>query len=191
MRYTYRLALGSSATPGLIGTTSVFQLNSCYEPLDTAASQPYGFDQMAQLYGRYKVHSVKVRCQYATAAQGTGVQLAVHPPEDSSTIAGLDAQLQAAKSNTTTLLLGNGMTGSQIPEWSRTFKVYELLGISKKEYEANIEEYSALVSANPGRMVTLECGGFNWMSNASTTVYTFWTIVQEVEFSGRLPQALS
>ncbi len=167
----------------------MFQLNSCFEPLDSVATQAYGFDQMAALYGRYKVHRVTVGVHYHSTAAGTCLSLAVRPPEDSGSLGGQNGALQAARSNVTTLVEASPRTNGAA-HWQKTYDIYDILGISKKEYEANIEEYSALVGANPSRIAGLEVGVWG-LFGGSNSMFCLFTVVQEVEFSGRLAVALS
>lgn len=199
LRYTNILtgvqASGSSGyTIG--ATTYKLQLNSLFEPLDGDPLQPYGFDQMAALYGRYKVHKVGVKLQwFSHASPGTVGAFALHPPEDATTIASTVGFQTAAKSNVSTQIQAaatSGGGGVFTPlSWSKTYNLHEVLGISRQEFESNVEEYSALVGANPARMPLLELGCWNMLGTASATYAVVITLVFDAEFSGRIQQASS
>lgn len=57
MRYTSQGYL-SCGTAGVCGTQKEWQLNSLQSPETSGGHQPYGFDQLAALYARYRVYAV-------------------------------------------------------------------------------------------------------------------------------------
>ncbi len=191
LRFTYRLSLTGNATPTLVGSSYVLQLNSIFEPLDTAAAQPYGHDQMIALYGRYKVKDVDVAITHgAPVALGNVLTLAAQPPEGGQTIVGADGSLIGARPNVASVFVPYlGATGPDM--WRRKYNIAELLGLTQQEYDANVEEYSAAVGTNPGRMPTLEIGGWNFAGSGSVSTSIFLSMIFTVQFFGRVGQANS
>ncbi len=190
LRFTYKLTVTGNATASLIGpaTPYLLQLNSINEPLDTAAAQPYGHDQMAALYGRYKVKSVQVAFLHGCTT-GNLLVIATQPPEGGQTIGGADGGLIAARPNVA--IVPSPVLAYQKPEiWRRTYKISELLGLTDAEYDANVEEYSAAVGANPTRMPTVEIGTFG-LTIGSGAVSLLLTCIYDVQFFGRVGQANS
>ncbi len=194
LRYTNILTTvqaGSGSGYSIGATTYKLQLNSLFEPLDGDALQPYGYDQMAALYGRYKVHKVTVAIKwFSPSSPGTVAAFALHPPEDTTTIASTTGYLTASKSNVSTNIQAGVPLGPP-NSWSKTYNLHEVLGLSKQEFESNVEEYSALISANPGRMPLLELGCWNMLGTASAVYSAIITLVFDAEFSGRIQQAAS
>lgn len=52
-------------TDGALTALALVQLNSAYEPVDTEAEQPRGFDQFTTWYKRYRVWSCAIQCFFS------------------------------------------------------------------------------------------------------------------------------
>lgn len=193
MKYTVAVGLGTDAGSGLLcGTPAVFQPSSTFEPLSGATSQPYGRDQMAALYGRYKVLGFKVALDLnsntSIGADPGIIQMLHLPPPQTLTLAGANGALSACRPNVTTLFCST----TQRVHYERAFKMHELLGISKAEFDANVEDYAAAVGSNPAQMPLLKL--YFALTTAGTTGVTagaFVTLTQRVQFFARTPQSLS
>lgn len=91
LRYAQTNSLTAGST-GLFGTERVFRLNSLYDPdLTGVGHQPYGYDTLATLYVRCKVHAVSVLLTF-TDPSADGVLIAAHfqNPDTPTTITGYD-----------------------------------------------------------------------------------------------------
>lgn len=190
LRFCYRIAgiTGNNPNAQIIGTTYTIQPNSCFEPLDTAATQPYGFDQMASLYAKYKVLSATVEIQASTSGvSGITNVLTVmaQSPTGGATLAGVAGDVAAARPNVSVAVVPtlNPVT------WRRKYVMHELLGVTKNEFDANVEEYAAPVGANPTQMPLIELGCFNLNGNFATSgISTLIFVYQTVQFFGRIGQ---
>ncbi len=175
-----------STSPGSnqqAGTPYTFNLNSLFQPR-SGGHQPFGFDQLAALYQRYKVNKVKVMVQSDGGSSAAGFQvLAVLPPGSTQTTLNLLTAGQFGENfNGSTIRLSNN---SVVPiVYERTFDIAEVAGLTKSEMAANIEDYSALVTASPTRVVTMEV---NYAPDlAAQTVFHHVTLVFVAEFWQRV-----
>ncbi len=184
----FRVTLSADGVDGeLCGASGDFQLNSIFEPLDTNAHQPYGFDQVTNLYTRYRVDSAKVRVDLAPKFSGTAALLIqTEPPGTASSITGVAINVLNERPNCTAVLVGS--TGGT---WERTFELHQITGITKKEYELNVEDYSALVTANPSRMPIMRLGCASVGDVTTDSVHALVTITFGVFLFQRAVQAVS
>lgn len=190
LRYTAAFSLPSHAvTGGLLGTSKTFQPNSAFEPYDGQTTQPYGFDQMAALYGKYKVLSadLQLSCVAPTAPDSTMVQVLSQSPSGAISLVGADGGLTAARPNVATIIAQQYVVAT----YRRNYAMHELLGVTKREFDANTEEYAAAVGSNPVRMPTITLQACTLTSNTISTTAVLLVLEQTVMFFERVGQALS
>ncbi len=158
----YKETLLTHTAPGAnqqAGTPFTFNLGSLFEPR-SGGHQPFGFDQMAALYARYKVHKVKVKVETfpitASSTRSIGIQLVgIFPPGSTQTTLNvLTAVSMGENFNVASQVVLNSVYAPVVLE--RTLDIATIAGLTKKEFEANIEDYSALVTASPTRFPILE-----------------------------------
>lgn len=171
------------------GTAIVYNLNSLFLPV-AGGHQPFGFDQMATLYQRYRVNKVRVKVE---SYQNSGVLalgaqvIAVLPPGSTTTTTGLLTAFAFGENY-------NGSTQTMVPYtrptvFEATYDIATIVGLTKKELEANIEDYSALVSASPTRIPFMEVNCVN--IGAIATCSHVVTITYFCEFWQRVSLAQS
>ncbi len=142
-----------ASTVYVAGTRIVVNLNSLYDTM-FGQPQPYMFDTLATLYRRYKVTGGRVRLDFNTVSSGpVWYCTRIHAPGDASTIQGNALTDIVERPRTVVKTHSNGAP-TQSLEFD--FKVWEIAGITKSQFEANIEDYSALVSASPSRIPFME-----------------------------------
>ncbi len=138
------------------GTPFTFNLNSLFQPI-AGGHQPFGFDQMAALYQRYRVNKCKVRVEtFTTDRAYSGAQVVgVFPPGSTQTTLNLLTAVQFGENfNGSTQILP---TGNVVPVvFTKTIDIAQVAGLTRDELLANVEEYSALVTASPTRIATME-----------------------------------
>ncbi len=185
----YKHELVAHTDPGSnfqAGTPLTFNLGSLFAPI-AGGHQPFGFDQMAALYARYKVHKIRIRVETmplsTPTTQSHGVQMVgIFPPGSTQTTLNvLNAYSMGENFNVSTKLVA---TSALVPVvYDTTLDVATIAGLTKKEFEANIEDYSALVTASPTRFPILEVNlaphvaadGTNFVSGVTLTfVAEFW-----------------
>lgn len=89
-RYNENYIITSGAA-GVLGSSYNYSMTGLYDPyLGVGGHQPYGFDEMAPLYGTYTVTDVAIRITYAAPSDGS-VYLVVgwRPSNSNFTISGL------------------------------------------------------------------------------------------------------
>lgn len=146
-----------------------FNLNSIFDPDFTGTGhQPYGHDQLATLYNRYRV----IACSYViTAYSGsTGVAYGVLPANEAIMLTTVAELRENPRSRHTTQYPGGSTTKLK-------GKVYmpALVGRSKSQYMAD-DRYQAVFGANPQEQAILNCVGLD-LSEAGASVN--WTITLE------------
>lgn len=185
---------GVASNDGTTGTTTgaqtVIQLNSLFEPVDGQSLQPYGFDQMATLYGRYKVVRTTVRISISSATSSNTMMLLVmaQPTTGGGTLSAVDGIAASARPNVSTVY--SPATTSAV--WQRTYNIAEVAGMTQREFDGNVEEFAAVVAANPTRMPTLSFAVCSKAAGVtSQSVYYHVLIDQQVEFFSRITLAAS
>ncbi len=157
----YKEVLLTHTDPGSnqqAGTPYTFNLGSLFEPR-SGGHQPFGFDQMAALYGRYKVHKVRIVVETmpinANTQSGGAQVVGVFPPGSAqTTLNRLTAVSMGENFNVSTKLIHLNAVAPTV--FSATYDIASIAGLTKKEFDANIEDYSALVTASPTRFPFLE-----------------------------------
>ncbi len=193
----YKSVQNTHTAPGSnqqAGTPVVFNLGSLFAP-EAGGHQPFGFDQMALLYARYKVHKVKIRvetmCLGSATNVGPGVQvIGIFPPGSAQTTSAvLTAYSMGENFNVSTKMVTSNLVAPVVFE--STLDIATIAGLTKKEFEANIEDYSALVTASPTRFPFLEVN-FAPNTAAQGTSFTSGTTLTFVaEFWQRISLAAS
>lgn len=138
-------------TSGVFGTSNVFNLNSQYDPDQTGVGhQPYGRDQLAGLYGRYKVKKCTIDVSFTNPSAGAclGCAVLVVNPSNGATLAGSLYDKIKERPLTWVKILNEG-GGTQIVRFRKTFSMYKLLGVTKQQFDADVGIYDALVGNNP------------------------------------------
>lgn len=173
----------SSATAYQTGTEYILQLNGLFDPdLTGGTHQPYGFDQMATLYGRYVVHAVTVDIRINRPVNQLNAYVASAQPSNATyvvsgrAIGDLDEQ-----SNTHVEMLDSQGSVGHI---RKRFTIAELEGVTENQLRSNLEEYGALVTANPVRTPYLRLALAN-MLTAAQSVQTILRLEFEAEFYDR------
>ena len=128
-------------------TPYLYNMGGLYDPNHSGAGhQPFGFDQLAALYERYRVYGVKyhILIQNTSGTYPVDVAVVLKPVTTLST----DMQTIAEKPYTQVRSLG--VTSNAKCQY--LFKGYvdnpKLLGVSKERYRVD-DQYSALKTANP------------------------------------------
>jgi hypothetical protein len=192
------ITTASGATSTTSGATPLqYVLNSLFAPGGSNAHQPYGFDTLATLYRRYRVNAVEVEIEFTTVQQlaakadPTDAIMMFTPPGSSvSTVfVALAASIFAEKPGGEVRRCVPGHP-SALQTVRRMLPMHQLVGVSKSEYEANVEEYAALVSGDPTRTTSLflNCAGFGTIS---ASIYWRVKLSFHAEFWERLILAQS
>lgn len=184
MRYTYTYQL-TSGLANTYGTEIIFRLNSLYDPdFALGGHQPYGFDQMATLYNKYKVNSFDLELEiYDPDADGMIVAAQMQSSNAATTITGKAVDAIKEQPMSITRILNN--TGSQkVIVKQKNMKIATIEGISPKMFAYQLENYAAVVTNDPANVPYLRIAAAN-VGLASKTVYVRTTIVYHSLFYDR------
>jgi hypothetical protein len=146
-RHTYCDGRSIANGSGTLGTWQL-RLNSMYDPdLTYTGHQPMGFDQVSANYSRYLVHKVKVTIQaHFTGNDGLTIPtMAFHPSNSASAFNGLIGVV-GEQARGEEFLLYAGYSPFKV---SRTYNMWDLVGVSKSEYLGDWARFGADVSTNP------------------------------------------
>lgn len=131
------------------GTEQAFRLNSMYDPDFTGGGhQAYGWDQIAAMYNKYLVHAVFIDvmfCDPTTDGIVCGVQL--QPPNDTNTIS--TRGLAHVREMPNVIIRQVNDSGSQRTMAKAYVPLTKLYGVKKHVVEANLSQYSSVVSGSP------------------------------------------
>ncbi len=181
-------AIAAAASAYTFGTQQVLGLNDLYSPI-ASTHQPYGFDQYSAFYTKYKVLSVRAKLdvQVTPAMNDIGfVAARVSPPSPSINLSASTLDQALERPDTTWSFVRPGATPVSL---NFSPKLHELLGITSQQYNADIDNFTALTSASPTLVPVLQ---FSYASAVgSATAYFIVTAEYDVEFSQRITQAQS
>jgi len=146
-----------------------FNLNSIFDPDRTGTGhQPYGHDQLAALYNRYRV----IACSYVVTAYSgsTGIKYGVVPQNEYVTYGTVAELSEQPRAQFKTQYPGGSFT-------SIRGKVYmpSLVGRNKAQYMAD-DRYQAIFGANPNEVASLNMCALD-LAETGTTVN--WTVTLE------------
>ncbi len=193
---TARLPFAYNANMSSDGTTTwtvgsgalTVGVTNAYSPIN-GTHQPYGWDQMAGLYRRYKVVGLSYRITMVTYAASTAMAIVVRevPVNENAAIGATDLatiiERPGARWKVTTA--GNGAP----PVIENTVDIPALLGVSVDQFDANVEDYSALCTAAPSRYPYIQIGACG--TPVSSTCHVVIECVYTVNFWQRITQSQS
>lgn len=160
-------------TTGTFGSIQKYNLNSLYDPDETAGGhQPYGYDALQIIYNRYKVNACKVELKiFDPSADGVIVGYMVTNSSNSTdTIAGTFPDTIIERQNTGYVLTSN--TGNQVYNRKAYLPMYKAGGLTKLEFYADPDNFTAGVGGNPGNKIQLQvaCADTNGGSTATIKI---------------------
>lgn len=181
MKYSEEFTL--STLPTTIGVQQ-FRLNSVYDPNYTGAGhQPYGFDQLAALYLRYRVFATKWVIQIGPP--NDVVHYSVMPINGAITISTFSQIAEYPKAMVKTSSVGS------VPVYFKGKCYLPRLGGDKKvEYKSD-DRFASSVTTNPTEDMRLILSQYNPSTTATTVSRIFVTLVYYTEFFDPILQAQS
>lgn len=140
LRYADTIVINPGATIGQY----TFRGNSLFDPDYTGTGhQPMYFDQLAAIYGKYRVYSCTFHVSVATAAT-VAAQVVIIPNSDVLAFATPYAALEHPRASVLPIV---GVSGIQTQSRSYKMTTRQILGLTNTQMQD--ADYSALVSANP------------------------------------------
>jgi hypothetical protein len=143
----------------LIGSNQIFRLNSIFDPnAAIGGTQPYGYDQLAAMYNRYRVLKTRWKIVFAAATSGY-----------SATVVPINGALSAPVSDLVTLTSSAMVPfskyvaynlGAKPPVVTGSMNLNVLGGVAKVEYLTD-DRFEAQIGANPAEVISLNIGIYN------------------------------
>lgn len=169
--HTNLITTGSGSTA--LGAQKLINLNSVYDPDQSGTGhQPFGYDELAAVYNRYKVLGCSVDL-YFTDTLGTGndgggqtVCWQINNPSNSgSTIAGLQTNVVRERS------MGGGchLSDTDVRKRIKFFiPMYKAAGITKLQFNSDPDNYTGAVTSNPGNLIQLALASADLRGDTNT-----------------------
>lgn len=183
--YTSTLANNGSST-WTVGDVLNLRVNNAYDPIN-GTHQPYGWDQMAALYRYYKV----VGCSYkitGLAFPDKNLVLVVRPVPVNENLSIANTALATVAERPGTKL-AFAQFGGPIPSITGTVDIPRQLGVSQEQFDADVSEYSAAVTAAPSRYAYTQIGVCG--TDATTFMHVVIEVTYTVNYWQRITQAQS
>ncbi len=182
----------SCGTSGIAGTVQEMRLNSLYDPNATGTGhQPYGYDQWAALYGRYKVNACTVDLVFTTpgAANDLCCSAIVQGPGGGLSLTGLSTDRLTELPMVANATLSSA--GTRQARIRRRFVLHEIFGVTKQQFDSNVEDYAAAVGASPVRTAVLGFVVSSYSGATDEACSCRCLLTYEVEWFDRVVQGLS
>ncbi len=163
-------------------TDTVIYLNDIYTPSSNNPHQPYGHDEMANLYTYYKVVKAVVTITSAFNVSGDMCFVAarLRPPGVTTSMSGTTVSATSERPGTKLVL---DRPGAPIPSMRFDVPMHVALGITKKEFDADVSQFSALVGASPSVRAAVN---YNACAVSSTQIVpTIFQVEYTVQWWGR------
>ncbi len=144
----------STGTAGVYGSEIRYNMNGLYDPYYTGAGhQPYGFDQVFNIYNKYRVERASYRVSFTTPGAANDVLCTASiSPGTSASLAGLAPATPIEWPNSTHGHLST--TGTRLCVLSGTIDLHTLVGVTKSRYDAD-DTFCGTVSTNPSQLALL------------------------------------
>lgn len=170
-KYCHDKILNSFATTQQLGNEQSFALNDLFDPDITGAGhQPYGYDQIAQLYKKYRVFQCDVLLFFYFPTASTQ-SVCVQPANSQDTLTLTGAFIDAASER-------NGVSWSPIDPNSHTtihyedsIKIWQLEGMDYKQWLAD-DAFCANIGASPAALSKIRCALADANAPTSATAIT-------------------
>ncbi len=185
LRYFFEVTFNLAT---VTGTQQIMNLNSIFDPDRTGTGhQPYGYDQMALLYNRYRVLRTSWKVEFG-ATSGTYYALVVPTngllPSAISNATTFEAAAETPLSKSK--LVGLNSAGASV---SGSMALNEFNGVTRTEYLAD-DRFEAQIGTSPSEVIVLYVGWYN-SGGGTLTIANFITLEYEVDFHDPIVQAQS
>jgi len=184
LKYSTQITLSVGST-GLMGTEWVARLNSLFDPDFTyTGHQPYGYDQLAAIYGQYIVRGVTVDLQFTDPTiEALVIGAAVQPSAASSTVSGKDPYVIAEQEFGAVEYVNT--SGSQKAHLFRHFDLAKVEGVTPSQYSNQLSVYGAAVTANPTLSPWLRVAVSDLNGGSSGQIRCMFSLIFDAEFYRR------
>jgi hypothetical protein len=186
VRYSETIAL-ASGVGGIMGSEFIFALNDAYDPnYSGVGHQPFGFDQLAAIYKRYLVLGAEIEIRFT------------NPNEDGETVASLlqgsagtytlaTKQIAEVAENPQVEVKLYNATGNQLTTIRSGYIPFNRVeGISLPMYKGMADQYGALVTTDPTRIIYFRVALGSIVGSATASCQALVTIKMHTHFFERV-----
>jgi hypothetical protein len=189
LRYCENFQL-SVGTAGICGTEVTLALNSLYDPnLSGTGHQPYGFDQMAALYTKYRVDSVNVLLEFTTPGS-TVDQCCIAAFEGIAQQSTTGTAIDQVCERPNVFKAHLSSSGRRHAVIQKSFNLWQLVGVSQIKYTAE-DGYAAACTASPANIPVCRFNVCNYSQGTAAASSCLLTLTFNAIFYGRIGQAQS
>lgn len=152
----------------------IFNLNSLYDPDRTGIGhQPYGYDNLALLYNRYRVISTGYRVIMPSTTNGSAITVSALPSNDLS-ITFADDSVIRENPRAKYIVQNPGATALVLHG-----KVYipSLIGRTRAQYMAD-DQYQSVVTTSPSESALLYLAAFNALTGSPLSTVALNVILE-------------
>lgn len=149
LRYsTYYQGYSAAGTP----LHRTYNANSVFDPdLTGAGHQPRGFDQLAALYGRYRVNAIQVKVSIANLTNAGLLIAQIWVDNEASDPGGtVRYEMNNQKMLGTTV----GGAGAEVTVLKKTWQLWKVASPTKRKYDDD-DRYQAIVTTDPLEAIVL------------------------------------
>ncbi len=183
---TISLSVGAA---GISGTQNAFKLNGLYDPNTTGVGhQPYGFDQIAALYGEYRVDFIAYEAHFTTPSGTANICCNVCIKRGAETLTGQTTDRLGEMPNVTQANLST--SGSKHAVVRGSVNLPELFGVSKERYLGDVNT-SAAVTGDPAAAASFNVSISSYDGTASQTAACTVKLRYTARFFNRTSQSQS
>ncbi len=165
LKYTNVVATTILTTAGY---SASYKINDLYEVL-ASTHQPYGFDQLATIYSRYRV--VKFAFKISFSPSSDRLMVGVLPSTQAPTAVTNAATYMLAAESPYAHSQALSFNGGPAVNFTEAYSINELTGTTRSQLEAD-DTYAANVTAEPSQKVYLTAFIYNPSTQSVTTSYT-------------------
>lgn len=191
LKYVSTFSMSTGAA-GIMGTQQTMSLNSLFDPDQTGVGhQPYGFDQLAALYNRYRVFACKVELIWTTIGATAEMCCAyiINPDVGGLAISGISTDRAVELPMiSSTVLSPSGR--DRVTKQTFYTPLHKVFGI-KKATLVNDDKYQALVTADPLTQGFLNFAVGSYSGAAGETCSCQVVMTFYAQFFDRIVQAQS
>lgn len=183
--YVSNYIIFANAVAGLVGTEHTFSLNSVFDPdVTIAGHQPYGRDQCAAIWGRYKVYAVKWEIQCVANQTGLAWIAQVDSSVGALGLSGAGIEAAMERYNVNYRIINTG--GNAAMQWTKFMRIADIEGCTDAMFNANIAQYAAGAGGPPTNQPLLRTACANIVGGITgeldvtikLTYYTEWSVRQ-------------
>lgn len=167
MTFTENFAVSTGVNQGFYGVMNEYRMNSIAQPRNGSNFRPNGYDQIKNIYGQYKVYACKYRVKFFNP-QIAGIYGGVRAIRDGGTNNLELTSLTSAPMQMNTKSNTIPVTGDQSLMYEGYWPIHQVEGLTHLEHKADLDNYNAVIVANPNKMPRLQIAVAN---SANTTNY--------------------